>query len=83
MSKVASVRAVERGQQVLAGQPAGRPGVDEPGQGLDQHRTTEIGQIIGELVELTGIRHRALLDWRFSLPTVCRRPGSVAREGGP
>ena len=44
-------------EQVLAGQPAGAAGVDEAGERLDQHRPAEVGQVVGELVQLVRVEH--------------------------
>jgi hypothetical protein len=43
---------------MLAGELDGAPGVDEPGEGLNQDRRIEGRQVVGQLVELVGIEHR-------------------------
>ena len=48
------------GEQVLGGQPAGRPGVDEAAEGVHEHRPHELARLGLHLVELVqglGIQH--------------------------
>jgi hypothetical protein len=47
-------------EQVLTGQPAGRARVDEPAEGVDEHRAVQLARtwlILGEGVELSRIEH--------------------------
>jgi hypothetical protein len=52
-------------QQMVTGELDGAPGVDEPGQSLDEHRCVQVGQVVGQLVEPLWVEHAAdLLEMR-------------------
>ena len=55
MSKRATTCDSSVAQQVLAGQPLAGAGVDEAVRACDQHRAAELGQIVGELVQLARV----------------------------
>jgi hypothetical protein len=54
--------AVQRLQQVVPGQLDRAAGVDEAGQGLDEHRAVQGRQVVGQFVEPVWVEHaRGLL----------------------
>jgi hypothetical protein len=54
---------------MVASQPGRGAGVHEARQCLDQHRSAQVGHVVGELVEILRIRHSVLLSQVGSLIT--------------